>query len=66
MEGFRIDLETFLTLDMSEQCCLTLIESKYQSEFGVIFWSQNPLTFMIPIHSTTYFIKHYCTVHVVA
>ena len=37
--------------------CLTntlkLSESKYQAGFGVIILGQNPLTFMIPIYSTT-------------
>jgi len=37
--------------------CLTnapkLSESKYQASFGVIILGQNPLTFMIPIYSTT-------------
>ena len=28
-------------------------ESKYQAGFGVIILGQNPLTFMIPIYSTT-------------
>ena len=49
MEGFRIDLKTFLGLTNTPK----LLESKYQTGFGVIIWGQNPLTFMIPIYSTT-------------
>ena len=30
-----------------------MLESKYQAGFGVIILGQNPLTFMIPIYSTT-------------
>ena len=52
MEGFRIDLKTFWAW-----LCLTntpkLSESKYKADFGVIILGQNPLTFMIPIYSTT-------------
>ena len=48
MEGFRIDLKTFWAW-----LCLTntlkVLESKYQTGFGMIISSQNPLTFMIPI-----------------
>ena len=47
MEGFRIDLKTFLGLAMPNQCS----ESKYQAGFGVIIWGQNTLTFMI--HNST-------------
>ena len=51
-EGFRIDLKTFLGLALPNQCS-QLSESKYQAGFGVIILGQNPLTFMIPIYSTT-------------
>ena len=30
-----------------------VLESKYQTGFGMIILGQNPLTFMIPIYSTT-------------
>ena len=50
MEGFRIDLKTFLLCLTST---LQLSESKYQAGFGVKIGGQNPLTFMIPIYSTT-------------
>ena len=30
-----------------------MLESKYQAGFGMIILGQNPLTFMIPIYSTT-------------
>ena len=46
MEGFSIDLKTFLGLTNTPK----LSESKYQAGFGV---GQNPQTFMIPIYSTT-------------
>ena len=49
MEGFRINLKTFLGLAMPNQ----LSESKYQAGFGVIMSGQNPQTLMIPIYSTT-------------
>jgi len=52
MEGFRIDLKTFLGLAMPNQYS-KLSESKYQAGFGVIILGQNPLTFMIRIYSTT-------------
>ena len=42
MEGFRIDLKTFLGFGYAK-----LSESKYQAGFGVIISGQNPLTFMI-------------------
>jgi len=49
MEGFRIYLKTFWAW-----LCLTnapkLLESKYQTGFGVIIWDQNPVTFMNPIY----------------
>ena len=47
MEGFRIDLKTFLDLAMPNQYSQT-VRSKYQAGFGVIISGQNPLTFMIP------------------
>ena len=52
MKGFRIDLKTFLGLAMPNQYSQT-VRSKYQAGFGVIILGQNPLTFMIPIYSTT-------------
>jgi len=48
VEGFRIDLKTFLGLAMANQ-----YSQAYQAGFGVIILGQNPLTFMIPIYSTT-------------
>ena len=48
MEGFRIDLRTFLGLAKPNQCP-KVSESKYQAGFGVIILGQNPQTFMIPI-----------------
>ena len=53
VEGFRIDLKTFLGLAMPITNTPKLSESKYQASFGVIILGQNPLTFMIPIYSTT-------------
>ena len=38
MEGFRIDLKTFLGLAMPITNALKLSESKYQGGFGVIIW----------------------------
>ena len=55
MEGFMIDLKTFLGLAMTPK----VSESKYQAGFGVIILGQNPLTFMILIYSTTVL---YCTI----
>ena len=52
MEGFRIDLKTFLGLVKPNQC-FQMSESKYQAGFGVIISGQNPQTFMIYIYSTT-------------
>jgi len=52
MEGFRIDLKTFLGLPKPNQCS-QVSESKYQAGFGVIISDQIYQTFMIPIHSTT-------------
>ena len=49
MEGFRIDLKTFLGLAKPNQYS----ESIYQAGFGVIILGLNPQTFMIPIYSTT-------------
>jgi len=49
MVGFRIDLKTFLGLANTPK----VSESKYQADFGLIIWGLNPLTFMIPIYSTT-------------
>ena len=46
MEGFTIDLKTFLGLAMPYQCS----QSKYRAGFGMIIQGQNPLTFMIPIY----------------
>ena len=51
MEGFRIDLKTFLGLAITNTP--KVLESKYQAGFGMIILGQNPLTFMIPIYSTT-------------
>ena len=45
MEGFKIDLKTFLGLTNASK----LSESKYQAGFEVIISGQNLLTFMIPI-----------------
>jgi len=53
MEGFRIDLKTFLGLAICITNAPKLSESKYQAGFGVIIWGQNPLVFTIPIYSTT-------------
>ena len=44
MEGFRIDLKTFLGLAMPNQYCLTLKMYRYQVGFGVISLDQNPQT----------------------
>ena len=52
MEGFRIDLKTFwawLYLTNTPK----VLENKYQAGFGMIILGQNPLTFMIPIYTTT-------------
>jgi len=49
MEGFRIDLKTFLGLTNAPK----VSESKYQAGFWVIILGQNPQTFMIPVYSTT-------------
>ena len=59
MEGFRIrHFWAWLCLTNA----LKLSESKYQAGFGVIIWDQNPLTFMIPIYSTTIlYDRHACT-----
>jgi len=57
MEGFGIDLKTFLHLAMPTNA-LKLLESKYQAGFGVIIWGQNPLTFMIPGSAKTSLIAH--------
>ena len=53
MEGFRIDLKTFLSLAKPNHNTLKVSESKYQAGFGVIISGQNPQTFMIPIYSIT-------------
>ena len=52
MEGFRIDLKTFLGMAKPNQYFQS-VESKYQAGFEVIISGQNPQTFMIPIYSTT-------------
>ena len=52
MEGFRIDLKTFLGLANLTNTP-KVSESKYQAGFGVIILGQNTLTFIIPIYSTT-------------
>jgi len=52
MEGFGIDLKTFLGLAMLNQYSQS-VKSKYQAGFGVIISGQTPQTFMIPIYSTT-------------
>ena len=52
MEGFRIDLKTFLAFWLSITNAPKVSESKYQAGFGVIISGQNPQTFMIPIYST--------------
>ena len=49
MEAFKIDLKTFLDLAMANQCFQT-VRKEITSCFGVIIWSQDPLTFMIPIY----------------
>ena len=46
MEGFRIDLKTFLSLAMPNQYS-QVSESKYQAGFGVIILGQNPQTLYI-------------------
>ena len=51
MEGFRINLKTYLGLAMPNQYS-QLSESKYQAGFWMIILGQNPLTFIIPIYST--------------
>jgi len=48
MEGFSIDLKTFLGLAKPTNTP-KVSESKYQAGFGVIISGQNPQTFMIPI-----------------
>ena len=50
MEGFRIDLKTFLGW-LSLTNTPKVSESKYQAGFGVIILGQNPQTFMIPIYT---------------
>ena len=52
MEGFRIDLKTFLGMLKPNQYYSTGSESKYQAGFRVIISGQNPQTFMIPIYRT--------------
>ena len=52
MEGFRIDLKRFLGLAMPNQYSLT-VRKQISSWFWGNNWGQNPLTFMIPIYSTT-------------
>ena len=59
MEGFRIDLKTFLGLAMPNQYS-QISESKYQAGFGVMISGQNPQTFMIPIYSTTVLYDNCC------
>jgi len=49
MEGFRIDVKTFLGLAMPPK----LSGSKLQAGFGEIISGQNSQTSMIPIYSTT-------------
>ena len=49
MEMFRIHFWTWPCLTNAPK----LSESKYQAGFGAIISGQNPLTFMIPIYSTT-------------
>ena len=49
MEGFSIDLKTYLGLANTPK----VSESKYQAGFGVMISGQNLQTFMIPIYSTT-------------
>ena len=49
MEGFRIDLKTFLGLAMPNQYS----NCQKVNGFGIIVWGQNPLIFIIPIYSTT-------------
>jgi len=54
MEGFRIDLKTFMGLALPNQHSQTVRKDcKYQAGFGVVIWDQNPLIFMIVIYSTT-------------
>ena len=50
MEGFRIDLKTFLGLVKPNQC-FQMSESKYQAGFGVIISGQNPQILMIPVYN---------------
>jgi len=58
MEGFRIDLKTFLGLARLTNTP-KVSESKYQAGFGVIISGQNPQTFMIPIIKVLSLVYYY-------
>jgi len=47
MEGFRINLKTFLSLAMPNQCS-QIVRNKYQAGFGMINLGHNPLTLHDP------------------
>ena len=51
MEAFKINLKKFQGLAMPNQYSQTV--RKHQTGFGIINQGQNPLTFMIPMYSTT-------------
>ena len=58
MEGFRIDLKTFLGLAMPNQLMLSNCQ---KVNIKLVLGHQNPLTFMIPIiqyHILYHMMKH--------
>ena len=52
MEGFAVDLKTFLSLAIPNQYSLE-VHSKIKLGFGVVFWGKKSLIFTIPMYCTT-------------
>ena len=52
MEGFRIDLKTFLYLAMSNQCCHAIRKYIFGRFFGGIFGQETP-NLIDPIYNAT-------------
>ena len=52
MQWFKVDLKTFLGLDMPNQCCHAVKKFIFGGFLGG-FFGNKPQTLMIPIYSTT-------------
>ena len=42
MQWFRVDLKTFLGLDMPNQCCHAVKKSIFGGFLGGMFWQETP------------------------